>query len=399
MMSKRVIIMLKCASIYTYEIDEPEVALEEIEAQLNAKITLLEHTVGVIMCHPEFIASGVIKFISENLPFDLVGATSSAQAVNGEVGELILTMFIITSDDVWFKTGATEDLLAEINKPIIDALSKAATGERETPRLALIFPPLILEHAGDAYVAACGQVMPDTPVFGTLAIEDTIPFDDSETIHNGKSYKSAMTFILCYGSINPRFLIGTLHDDKAVPYRGEITKSSGAFVQEINNINAYEYFSSIGFAADGALIEKFGFVLYMIDQKKREDYDGVPVVRGLVSFTEDGAAIFRGVMDEGSTFSMLTSDYDDILSTTREKIEQLNELSDINGALLFSCVIRRMVAMRNGPLTELRVAGDTISSGFPYMIGYAGGEICPTSIKNGKPTNRFHNYSLIILII
>jgi hypothetical protein len=391
--------MLRCASLYTYEIDDHEVALNEIKTQLAEKITLLEHTVGIIMCHPEFIASGVLKYLSGNLPFELVGATSSAQAVNGETGELILTLFIMTADDVRFVTGVTDDLTSGISGPVNEAYGKAAAGESGMPGLALLFPPLMLDYAGDAYVEAWKQIIPDTPIFGTIAVEDTIPFDDSETIYNGESYKTAITFVLCYGNINPRFLIGTLHMDKAVPYKGEITKSSGHFVQEINNVNAYEYFKDIGFASDGKLKENFGFVLYVIDQKTREDYDGVPVVRGLVFFTEDGAAIFRGAMDEGSTFSMLTSDHEDVLSTTREKVEQLNELSDINGVLLFPCIIRRLVTLRIGPLTELETIRDTIRPDIPFMAGYAGGEICPTSIKDGKPTNRFHNYSMIILVV
>ena len=208
-----------------------------------------------------------------------------------------------------------------------------------------------------------------------------------------------MSFILCYGNINPRFIIGTLSVNYAVPYKGEITKSSGCYVKEINNINAYEYFKNLGFAMDGALVETFGYVLYVIEQKKREDYDGVPVVRGLAGFTEDGTAIFRGDMDEGSTFSMLTSDYADVLSTTREKTAQLNEMADINGVLLFSCILRRMVTMSVGSLKELEVVMDTIKPDIPFMAGYAGGEICPTSIRGGDPTNRFHNYSLVILVI
>ena len=391
--------MLKCASVYTYEIDSPEVALEEINSQLGEKLTFLDHTVGVIMCHPEFIASGVVKYISENLPFVLTGATSSAQAVNGDVGELILTIFVMTSDDVRFITGTTENLSDDLYAQTEAAYIKAAAGEPEIPKLALIFPPLILEHAGDAYVGAWENIIPGTPVFGALAIEDTIPFDDSETIHDGESYKAAMTFILCYGNISPRFLIGTLSASGAVPYKGEITKSNGSFVQEINNVNAYEYFESLGFAKNGALISNYGFVLYVIDQKMREDYDGVPVVRGLVAFTDDGTAIFRGDMDEGSTFQMLTSDYDDVLSTTCDAIDQLNELTGVNGALLFPCIIRRMVAMSVGPLTELEAGREIMRSNIPFMMGYAGGEICPTSIKDGNPTNRFHNYSLVILAV
>ena len=391
--------MLKCASVYTYEVDDLDVALDEINTQLSESITLLEHTVGVIMCHPEFVASGAVKHISENLPFDMAGITSSAQAVNGEIGELMLTIFIMTSDDAWFKTGATADLTDEIYAPTQAAYAKASDGESGAPKLALIFPPLFQETAGDDYIEAWERIIPGVPVFGGLAIEDTIPFDDSETIHNGESFKTAMTFILCYGNIDPRFYIGTLHEDRVMPYKGEITKSSGSVVQEINNIPAYDYFEDLGFASNGMLVNSFGFVLFVIDQKKRDDYDGVPVVRGIASFTEDGAAVFRGDMDEGSTFNMLISNSDDVMSTTETILSKVNEIPDINGVILMPCIIRRIVAMSIGPLSELDAIASAIKPGIPYMAGYAGGEICPSSIKNSIPTNRFHNYSLVVLVI
>jgi len=50
-------------------------------------------------------------------------------------------------------------------------------------------------------------------------------------------------------------------------------------------------------------------------------------------------------------------------------------------------------------LSELQIAKDTINPDIPFMMGYAGGEFCPTSVKNGVPTNRFHNDSLIILVV
>jgi len=391
--------VLKCASLYTYEIVNPEIALEEIKTQLKQKITLLENSAGIIMCNPEFISSGVVKHISENLPFDLAGVTTSSQAVNNEAGELMLTIFVMTSDDVWFKTGVTESLNESIDEPVKAAFDKIAAGASEIPKLAIIFPPLILKHAGDAYINAWKQLIPDVPVFGTITIDDTLTFEGSKTIYNGKSYKTSMPFVLCYGNIHPRFIVGTLPQDKVMPYKGEITKSCGPFVKEINNINAYKYFESIGFSSNGALGEKFLFVPFVIDQKKREDYDGIPVIRGHASFTEDGTAIFRGNVDEGSTFTLLTSDSEDVLSTTRQKIRQINELPDINGVLMFPCIVRRFMTQRLNPLIELETVRDTINPEIPFMMGYSGGEICPTSVKNCIPTNRFHNYSLVILVV
>ena len=345
--------MLKCASVYTYEIDDQELAFGEIKAQLDEKITLLDHTVGIIMCHPDFISNGCLRYICENLPFDVAGVTTASQAVNDVAGDLILTIFVMTSDDVRFISGVTECVENDIAGPVKEVFDKAAAGIPEMPRLALIFPPLILKHAGDAYIDAWMQVIPGVPIFGTLAIDDTIAFEESATVYNGESYKTAMSFVLCYGNINPRFLVGTLPQDKAMPYKGDVTKSCGPFVQEINNINAYKYFENIGFVSGGALSENYIFVPFVIDQKKRGDYDGVPVIRGHASFMEDGTAIFRGDVDEGSTFTLLTSDSNDVLSITRQKISEINEMQDVNGVLLFPCIVRRMMTMRVDPLVEL----------------------------------------------
>ena len=393
------IVLIKCASIYTYEVDDPEVALEEITRQLEEKIKLLENTVGIIMCHTEFINSGVARHIGENLPFDTAGVTTSSQAVNNEASELILTVFVITSDNVWFRTGLTDSMEDDIDEPIKAAFDIAAAGEPDNPGLAIIFPPLFLKYSGDAFINAWKNVIPNVPVFGTIPADDTLTFEASETIYNGKNYNTSMAFVLCYGNVNPRFLVATLAAGETMPYRGEITKSHGPFVQEINNINAYKYFESIGFANDGALAENYLLVPFVINQKQRGDYDGIPVIRGHASFTDDGTAIFRGDVDEGSTFTLLACSSDDVISTTRQIVMQINELTDINGVLMFPCIVRRMMTMHSDPMVELETARDLINPEIPFMMGYSGGEFCPTSVKGGIPTNRFHNYSLIILIL
>ena len=391
--------MLKCASIYTCEVDDPEIAFKEIKDQLDEKLVLLDHTVGIIMCHPEFIKSDVLRYISEKLPFDLVGVTTSSQAVNGAVGELILTIFVMTSDDVWFRTGVTDAMDESIDVPVKRAFDKAAADINESPGLALIFPPIIIKYAGDSYVNAWQKLIPSTPIYGTLAVDDTLDFTESETIYNGNCFKTSMPFVLCYGNITPRFIIGTFPEDRAMPYKGEVTKSNGAFVHEINNMNAAQYFESIGFIKDGVPVVKYLLVPFAINQKKRADYDGTQVIRVIASFTEDGSAIFHGAVDEGSTFSILTCALGDVLSTTNHVVDQINGLTDANGVLLFSCIVRRIMTISVNSMMELESVRNTMNPDIPFMMGYAGGEICPTLVRNGVPTNRYHNYSLVILVI
>jgi len=391
--------MLKCASAYTYEIDNPEDAFREIKAQLDEKITLLDNTIGIITCHPEFVGSGALRYINESLPFDVVGTTTSAQAVDGEFGELILTIFVMTADDITFKTAVTGCLDAGISEPIKASVSEILVENSEAPGLALVFAPLILKYSGDAYTEEMSKLIPNTPIFGSISIDDTLTYEQSETVYNGDTYRTAMVYVFCYGNINPLFIVGTFSDEKAMPYKGEVTKSNGSFVSEINNTSAYNYFDSIGFLENGVLSNNYQFVPFAVDQIKRTDYDGIPVVRGIAMFTEDGTAIFRGNVDEGSVFSILTFEPDDVLSATEKTIDQLNSLSDISGALIFTCIGRRFMTMTIDPLAELKTTRGGISPDIPFMMSYAGGEICPTLIKNGVPTNRYHNYSVVILIL
>jgi len=385
--------MLRCASVFTYEIDDPDVALNEIKKQLEEKITLLEHSVGIVMCHPEFISTGVLKHICENLPFDLAGVTTSSQAVNDGIGELILTIFVMTSDDVWFRTGVAENLKDEVEGPLKTAYESVTEGVRARARLVVVFPPFGL-RAGDVYVRAWETIVPGAPVFGTLATDDSALFSECETIYNGKNYKTGMSFLLCYGNIHPRFLIATLSENSAVSSKIFITKAVDNRVYEIDNKNALGYFEEKGVA---------GSVMYspfLIDQIQRKDYDGIPVIRGFASFMEEGVAVFHGDIEEGSTMTLLKCDPEDIVSITRRKASQINDLPNVNGAILFPCVVRRMTLLGiNKPLMELESAKDAINHDIPFMIGYAGGEICPTSSKNGVPRNRFHNYSLVILVV
>ncbi|MCL2500559.1 MAG: FIST C-terminal domain-containing protein [Defluviitaleaceae bacterium] len=389
--------MLKCAGVYTCEVDDAEAALSEINTRLNDAIVLMENTVGVIMCHPEFVQSGVLRYICDRLPFDIAGATTSSQAVNGIAEDMVLTVFVMTADDVTFRTGITETLTEDIFEPTRKAY-EAVEIPSSTPRLALIFAPLLSHHAGDDYVDAWERVIPGVPVFGMMCTDDTVDFSESAVIYNGQTKKDAMPYILCYGNIRPRFSIGIFSDKNAMPYEGTFTKTDGINVYKINHTNAYEYFEELGLAKDGLPNNIFYFVPFMVNQIDRKDYDGIPVLRELGLFAPDGTAIFRGNIDEGSTFKLLQGTYDDVMEIAERKFGEAAIQPDINGILIFSCVVRRMLVIQNDSLNELSMAREKMGD-IPFMMGYAGGEICPTSVYNDAATNRFHAYSLITLII
>ena len=388
--------MLKCASVYTYEIDDHVIALDEIKSQIDNKIKLLKSTVGIVMCNTEFIYSGTLEYICDGLPFDIVGITTSSQSVNDEAGELLLTLFVMTSDDVQFITGATGRLTTDVYEPAKKAYEAVSTGQTDLPKLVLTFPPFILElFSGEVFVEVWERILPGVPQFGSLAIDDTATFNDCCTICNGKHSRDIMPFILCYGNINPRFMIATLDELSGISLRAEVTKAKGNIVYEINNIITRDFFmESLG------IPESMLSIPLLIDSPSAKYYDGIPVIREQSSVTAEGAGVFGGAIEVGSKLSVLQNDEESILTTSLRGLNKLNDLEDVNGALIFSCVSRRITLMGiNKPLAEMQLAKDTIRADIPFMIGGSGGEICPTSIKDGVAFNRNHEYSMVIMAV
>jgi hypothetical protein len=385
--------------LHTYEIDDVDVAVAEIEEGLK-DFSLSENTIGIITCDPEYAESGVYDALCEALPFPLVGTTSTTQAVNGEADILILTILVMTSDDVFFEAAMTEDIDRgnDILTPTRAAFEKVRDKLPSEPKLLLLFPPIIAEVAGDAYVEAFDELCPGVPQFGMPACSDSILFDNCLTLCDGKASLTKMAFIAVAGNVDPRFLISTVNDDDKTPFGGEITKSKENIIYEINGVPTYEYLESIGLAKDGELDVGLQFVPILIDFKKRDDYDGIPVIHAIVHLDKNGDAVCRGYMYQNSVFTVINPSRDTVLQSSVDLIRKVKEAPDRQVTLIFSCIVRRM-AFGADPLTEATMVRDELEGDDPFMFAYAGGEICPTSVRDGKAVNRFHNFSIIACIL
>ena len=80
--------MIRMLTACTEELDEVGEAVSEILEQLDLENNLLNNSVGLIFCDPEFIASGVVAAVSQKLPFDTVGVTTRAGATRGVVSSI-----------------------------------------------------------------------------------------------------------------------------------------------------------------------------------------------------------------------------------------------------------------------------------------------------------------------
>jgi hypothetical protein len=383
--------LIRTVVVYTEEIDDAKVAIWEIMTQLIAKGNLLSNTVGLISCHYDFVHSGVVKKLCDALPFPVVGAISSAQAVKEKSGELLLTLMVLTSDDTTFGIGLTPSLKGSL-KGISATYAETRSAREDKPSLVLAFAPFILGNTGDDYVRELTAASGGVPCFGTLAIDDTAEFESSFSIYNGESYRDRLIMVLIYGHVSPRFFVATMSPDKILDRTALVTKSRKNILMELNKRPVVEFFEDLGLTHASEELYAMVSLPFVVDYG-----DGTPPVsRVFIELSPEKHAVCAGDMPEGSRLNIGVFDNKDVLLTSEQALDQaLDSLEEANGLLVYTC-LARIMTLGAEHLAEFNLLRG--KSRIPFMMASSGGELCPTRTADGAVINRFHNNVLIACV-
>jgi hypothetical protein len=386
--------MIRSIIAHTTEIDDVERAVEEVKSRIQSGDPLQKHTVGIIACHYEFALSGVVKALCDALPFPVLGAITSAQAVSETADALLLTLMVLTSDEAEFAIARTDPLRGEPGKAIARAYAEAASARKDRPALILAYAPFMVENSGDEYVNVLTDASGGAPCFGTLAVDDTADFSNCFMIHNGAHYNDRMAMLLIYDDIDPKFFIATISKDKILDKSALVTKSAGHILMEVNDRPVVEYFEDLGLTEASETAYAMTSLPFMLDYG-----DGTPQVsKVFIGLSPERHAICAGAMPEGSTLYIGVFDKDDVLLTTREAVEKaLAAAAGASGLLIYSCISRGM-SLGAEQLLELELIRETVADRLPFMMAYSGGEMCPTRVSDEKAINRFHNNTFIACV-
>lgn len=386
--------MIRVYVAQTCEIDDIETAIEDVRRQIDMPACLLAHSVGIIACHYEYVYSGVAKALCEAMPFDVVGTITTVQAINEASGTLMLTLMVLTSDDIRLQTVLTPSLERTPGAVIERAYRDAVAESGAKPSLILSFAPFMVQNSGDEYVSVITRASGGVPCFGTLSVDDTSDFSNCFMLHNGEHYRDRMAMILLDGALDPRFFIATISRSKIIDKPALITSSEGHLLKEVNGRPVVEYFEDLGLTHASETSYAMTSLPFMLDYN-----DGTPQVsKVFIGLNENRHAICAGAMPEGSTLRLGVFDRDDVLQTTREVVRAaFAEKSGASGMLIYSCVSRTMT-LGSELLAELDLVRGETGDSLPFMMAYSGGEICPTQLGQGNAINRFHNNAFILCI-
>jgi hypothetical protein len=376
----------------TQEIDDPKLAVADILQGLG-KDRFRKNSVALISFYPDFIDTGTLKAVCDALPCPSVGISTNYTAVSGMCGNFIMTVTVLTSDDVSFVIGQTDPLPGPDEQLVKKSYLAATEGRAEKPSLVLSYAPLLANIGNNFYSETMDALTGGTPNFGTLPIDYTTDYHLATPIFNGVAYKNRYFYVLVYGELDISFYIASIADKRAFDQRGVVTSSQGNIIHQINKEPVSNYFRSIGITTNDQgefeNLNAFPFIVY-------DKYGNNPVIRVIYAMTQEGGAVCGSAVSEGAKISVGTIDVEEVLSTTSAVLEQVIKDGKKN-LLIYSCV-GRYFALGYSPTMEAEKIKSVLNDAkIDYQLSYSGGELCPVRQKGSSLLlNKDHNDTMII---
>jgi hypothetical protein len=384
--------MIKMLTAHTFEVDEVDTAVSEILTQLDLAHNLRKHTVGLVFCTIDFIKSGVVEGLKRDLPFDVLGCTTLGAAAPGVMGDVILTLTVLTSDDVEFGPGLSEPLTEDVENRVTRCYQDTAASLQSPPSLILVFTPSLYNLAGDTMVGVLDRESRGVPVFGIGALDVDTKIRTPKTIYQGTAYPDRMPILLLSGNLRPRFFLDSVWDHDVHTQKARVTAAEGNRMISVNHIPAAEYIKKIGLISEEKMDLLFVFPLGI------ESKDDRPKLCIIYEINKDGSLTCSASIPSGCTLSIGSPGSGDVCKTAENITARLNQESGGEAALIFSCFSRSVVLAN--PYDEMEtVQHEMANSPLPYLLIYAGGEICPIHDQEGKTVNQYHNYSIISCLL
>lgn len=398
---------MKSAVAFTEEIDDLELASEELVSAIRKKLPFKRSTIGIIHCDADVEVAELGKLLHEKLGIDVMGVTTTA-SVERHSGyhDMGIMLAVITGDDVDFSFGDTGELdKNNFTEQIHQAYAKARAKLSDNPKLILLCSPYRTDISSENYLEALDSASGQIPIFGGVAT-DHYDLQHQKTFLNGSAYAGGVVFVLISGDIRPVFAMRH-HFSAKTERKSIITKSSGVYVERVGDQSFKEYLENIMPVPDEELVvcqfQSTPFVMELPDYDASEQ----PVVRALCTIDhERGAGGFLSKMPEGASLAINMLQRGDLRESCRNALEQIKsamrETSDYHySMILISTCNARHLLMGDTKNLEATCITQELENADPDLnaIGFYGfGEMCPTAVakENGTAKNRFHNISFAL---
>jgi len=397
---------MKSATAISYELDDITAATKELTTQIRDKLSFCKNTVAILHGQPDMNIAGLSGAISSELNCQVIGGTTAGGAVLTSEGyhELAVVLHVLTDDDCLFATAISGSMDINPQNEIHDTYEKAYRNLKEQdpqaePKLVISVASIYKSYSSDYIITDLSNLCAGLPIFGYNSADD-FEFFKQQVFLSGEAGGDRLAIMLISGNIQPIFQTANLSGKQTLDKR-LVTKSHDNVICEIDGKPAYEYIKDFPFIDDKTKV--LWNYQFFIEMKNAADNDGILVSRALNTYNKDTGEIscFANV-PEGSYIGLLYCDGKDVSISTEAGLKNfMTKLEAANGEYEYSTMLIASCSLRNMFLMNLKdIEGNLVKKIIPKNLTtsgiYAYGEISPTSIRDGKAVNRFHNATFTI---
>ena len=392
---------MKSATAISYELDNIPAASKELASQIKDKLNMGKNTIAILHGQPDMEIGALSAAVGRELGCQVIGGTTAAGAslTNEGYHELAVVLHVLSDEDCLFSAAISGSLAANPKKEIEDAYKRAykslkAQDASAEPKMVICVASIVGSIDSDSILAEVSDLCGSLPVFGFNAADD-FEFSKQQVYLDGESGGDRLALLLLSGNVRPIFQTANLAGKQALEKR-LVTKARDNVICEIEGKPAYDYIKGFPFIDDQTK-SLFNYQFF-VEMQNDEINDGVPVSRALNAYDkETGEVTCFANVPENSYIGLLYCDGKDVANTSEMGIKEfLDKIKSAGGDYEYSTVLIATCSLRNMFLADMkRTEGDLVKELFPSSLSvsglYAFGEIAPTSVKDNKAVNRFHN--------
>jgi len=391
---------MKSYVITITEVDDPQIALEEMKAQM-AKIELLKHSLGIVSASSDCIDSGVYAAVANALGIPLAGMSTFSQSANGKAGMFLLSILILSSDTCEFACGYSAPVTgsADVSALMRECYADVKGRLMGDAKLALLYPPFPVDSlTGPAThcLRALSAENAELPIFGSIACCEVENLPEAKVLFGADASNERCALVLISGDISPEFYVGAVADEATViSVVGVVTKASDNRVIEINGVKAKQFFEQMDYFVGKDINETASSSILIAETKDENGKILSSLAQGILLVTDE-YAVLDNFIEPGTVLSLAALTKETVIATTSRATAWINGHECGKTALIYSC-LRRWFAAADENLKEFDIIDKSLS-GINYQVSYSGGEICPTSPEGEKMLNAKHSSSIAVCV-
>lgn len=402
---------MKSVTVVTKEIDDARIAADELVAALKERLEPAENMIGVLYYDYEMQSDDLVGHIKEAYDLDIVGCSTIA-ALDGKEGyhEMAAVLTVMAADDCGFSAALSGPLTREnAVEQVLAAYDDARSRLSLEPKLIFALPPCGVDIAADKIVDALSEKAGRIPIIGgvpssTGAVEKSMLFNEN-------SYSDRCILLLMGGEIQPVFSVGNVISelsDKCCT----VTKVEDTIIREVNGGKTFvrfieEYGMNVADIAGDEGRTFFQRYPLLIKDDALAGSDGAPYARIVEGVDlKNGSGTTFACVPQGAQAALAILKREDIGVSARNAMRDLlaqiceKEAEGHKYSTVFcvTCAARHFIM---NPMYNAE--GNSVTAQLPANLNlngfYSYGEICPTSVRNGKATNRLHNASIVLCAV